>query len=127
MPTGRDSERDMARERSILIAIADLIGRRQALAMWPPECQRALRMALIDPGVSAGETWKVTALWRHLFGPSGPAGPGESGRVDAWLAREAIEDAVPAEHMIAERLRADLPGMVRLRRGVGLFGGEDAP
>lgn len=85
----------IARESHILEQAVNLLRAQTPLGAWPTEIRHAFLGALA-PGGGLAESRKALVLQRHLFG----AEPAVAG--DERLARNAA----------AERLRADLPGLV---------------
>lgn len=102
-----DIERAILDEEAMLGQVARLLERGADLAGWPEAERTALALALEDPSMSLGETWKAVALRRHLFGPTAA--------VPAHLA--ASRKQSPLDQRRAERLRAGLPALVRYRAG----------
>lgn len=87
-------------ETDILVRAVNLLNARTPLDKWPVEVRQSFLGALA-PSVGLAESRKALVLKRHLF-RGGPAVTG-----DERLARTAA----------AERLRADLPGLVPLGAG----------
>lgn len=99
----RDLERFIVQENRILEECVDLINRRVPLSEWPPETRIAFLLAL-QPR-QEGETRKAFSMARHLR---------IDGHFDGLDVPEAPSDL---QCRCAERIRADLPGLIRLGAG----------
>jgi len=106
----REIEAAIAREEQLLRQVVLLIQQGVAFARWPNELLEALCAALFTSG-NPGEERKAATLSQHLFRSPTPALPLPS--------RAEIDSA---QRRLAERLRADLPGLTRL--GAGLRCGQ---
>ena len=100
-------------EEEALLRAVDLIQRRVCLPAWPGEDRMCLALALQPTDMGDIEAWKAWALAVHLFGPqeldvSDAIGPPPS-------------QPTHQEHRRAERLRADLKSLIRLRSGLLLL------
>lgn len=101
----RAVEARIARETEILGAVLRLLDRGVRWADWPPELLDLVREAL-DAGDDPVESAKARVLARHLFRSEPPGRP-------ARIARHSAPKSA-----LAERLRADLAGLVRLGAGL---------
>jgi len=110
MSTLADVTAGLIEQRAILLEVMTLLSDATPLVAWSSRTRNALLTALSDEGLTSSEPWKVTALRRHLCGTTALTLPPRTGAAPIS----------PAEHATAERLRADLPGLVRLRCAVGL-------
>ena len=108
-----DIERAILDEESTVEQVARLLESGAVLAEWPAAVRAALALALEDPSMSRAERWKAVALRRHLFGPAGVA--------PAQLV--ASREPSMIERRRAERLRSDIPALVRYRAGAYLQAG----
>jgi hypothetical protein len=99
-------DRVIADEERTLAEAASLLQARVPWDRWPDQTARALALALADPPGSESSVWQARVLRRHLFGPQ------------TWRSPLPVP-AVPAAIEIrrSERLRSDLPRIVRLRAG----------
>lgn len=113
MQAASEVEARQLRHHALLNDVVAHIARRHPLERWSVELRRVFLLALVEEGLAAPETWKVTALRRHLFGTTAPP-PLERWDFDP---RTATDD----ERAAAERLRADLPGHVKLRSALSLL------
>lgn len=95
-----DLERFIAQENRILEECVDLINRKIPLLEWPRETRIAFLLALQPQ--RAGETRKAFYMARHLR---------IGGRFDQW---DVPETESALQRRCSERIRADLPGLVRL-------------
>ena len=109
MASRADVEAAIADEERVLGEVARLLEARVPLAAWPDSSRRAFGHAVAEPTVAGPASWQRAALCRHLFG-SAAAVPGAVAAIPT--------DA--ADVRAAERLRADLVGIVPLRAGVYL-------
>jgi hypothetical protein len=100
-------ERQIVDEEAALEQLARLLENKHALAQWPAHLRAALALALDDPSMSRAETWKATALQRHLFGPEATL-PGALRTPPAPSA---------ADRKRAEHARSGLAAFVRYRIG----------
>lgn len=87
-----------------LVEIVDLFRRGLPLAEWPIVAQAVMALALHDEHATPTETAKARRLQRHLFGDLPPPA--------------FVRDAVQSRR--AERVRADLPGIVAFGSGLHL-------
>lgn len=113
MPTAAEIEARLTAQHAVLTAVIEHLRRREPLARWPEAHRRPFILALSQPRGAPAEAWKVTALRRHLFGTT------ELPQLDA-LSR-AIDGLGDLDREASERLRAELPGLVRLRAASGLI------
>lgn len=109
MPVQEDARRQaedrLALQAQSLRAVVALFHARVPLASWPRRELCVLAGALTSDGRNDFEDRKARDLERHLFRGETPV-----------IAVERLPDAGDLE----ERLRADLPGLVRLGCGRGL-------
>ena len=101
----RDSvERVIADEERILAEALSLLQARVPWDRWPAPTAGALALALVEPAGSETSAWQARVLRRHLFGPP------------VWRSPVPVpDDPAPIEIRRSERLRFDLPRLVRLR------------
>jgi hypothetical protein len=98
-----DLERFIAQENRILEECVALINRRIPLPEWPRETRIAFLLALQPQ--REGETRKAFYMARHLR---------ISGRFDQC---DVPETPSALQRRCSERIRADLPGLIRLGAG----------
>ena len=99
-------EQAIADEERTLAEAAALLRARVPWDRWPAQPGRALALALVEPPSSETSAFQARVLRRHLFGPAIWRSPFPS-----------PADPAPIEIRRAERLRSDLPRLVRLRAG----------
>ena len=93
----------MVREQAILRACIDLLNRKIPLSEWPRDVRVAFLLA-IQPG-EGKEGYKAFSAARHL-------------RIHRRFSNDEIpESPTVLQHRCAERLRADLSGLVKLGAG----------
>ncbi len=98
-----DLESFIAHENKILEECVDLINRRIPLSEWPRETRIAFLLAL-QPRQD-GETRKAFSMARHL-------------RIDGRFDHYDVPETPSAlQRRCSERIRADLPGLIRLGAG----------
>lgn len=100
-------EQAIGDEEQALAHVAELLLTKRAWLGWPAPLRRALALA-VDEQRTGSEisAWQARVLLHHLFGP------------DVW--RSPLPQPVrtsPGDLRRAERLRADLPRLVKLRAG----------
>jgi hypothetical protein len=106
-----DIEQALLDEETVLERVAGLLESGSGLASWPEDLRTALVLALTDATMSRTESWKAVTLRRHLFGPVDRI-PDELGVQRQPSLRDRRR---------AERLRADIPAVVRYRAGMYLL------
>ncbi|MGX9981749.1 hypothetical protein [Methylobacterium fujisawaense] len=91
-------------ENAALSQVMDLLARGVPFEQWRPDLTAALAGALHLRDGNRRELAKASRLSRHLFGamPS------------------PLDDVVPTFDRLADRLRADLPGLVACEAGMHL-------
>ncbi len=109
-------EKDIATEERVLAAVVELLNRKVELSRWPGDVREVFLLALWKRKCRKGdvEAWKAFRTARHLHIdrrrlPPEPAAPG------------------PLQIRCAERVRADLPRLVKLRGGGYLTPSETTP
>lgn len=99
-------EQAIADEEQTLAEAVSLLRARVLWERWPTQAGRALALALVEPPASETSAFQARVLRRHLFGPT------------VWRSPFPLPDhPTPIEIRRAERLRSDLPRLVRLRAG----------
>jgi hypothetical protein len=106
-----DVEQALLDEETVLERVAGLLESGAGLASWPEDLRTALALALTDATMSRTEGWKAVTLRRHLFGPAD--------RIPDGLTVQ--REPSSRDRRRAERLRADVPAVVRYRAGVRLL------
>jgi hypothetical protein len=112
-----DVERAILDEESTLEQVVRLLEAGSGIAEWPEPVRTALALALEDSSMSLAESWKATALRRHLFGPAGV--------VPAQIT--APREPSTVDRKRAERLRSGLSALVRCRVATYLLGSGADP
>ncbi len=109
-------EKDIATEERMLAAVVELLNRKVELSRWPGDVREVFLLALWKRKCRKGdaEAWKAFRTARHLHIdrkrlPPEPAAPD------------------PLQIRCAERVRADLPRLVKLRGGGYLTPSEETP
>jgi hypothetical protein len=95
-------EEHLDEQAEILSSVRTLIEERVPFDEWDPVERNSLLLALAPTDGNSFETMKASALSRHLF------------RTDIEVSSEAADGVRPD---LAERIRADLAGLVRLGAG----------
>jgi hypothetical protein len=109
-------EKELALEERMLTAVADLLNRKVELARWPEDVRNVFLLALWKKKCRKGdrEAWKAFRTARHLY-------------VDRKRLPPEPADPTPLQRRLAERVRADLPRLVKLRAGGYLTPSEKTP
>ena len=98
-------EARISQEQGVLVAIVQLLQQRVPFQSWPPAQLDALRAALFEDS-NRVEAGKARVLARHLFRSTPPP----------WPPRP-VGDLSVEERCLAERIRANLAGLVPLGAG----------
>ena len=108
-----DIERQILDDERALSSVARLVREGTPLSAWPGPSRLVLLLALAGEAGRGGEAWKASALRRHLFGPEYPV------VLDALIRN--LPNGTDDELRSADRVRADLIGLVALRAGRALL------